>query len=142
FSEGFEYGLPNPPHRVRYEFYTLVRIELSNRFEKAFIPDCDKLTQVETVALVLLDIGDHEPEVRGYEAFGCFFVTLLRSSRDAEPCSREAHDNGGPEKRQQTVTGPLQDYAPNGFYVVDLSKIEGLLGISDPKQRYSVTVTE
>ena len=67
-----------------------------------------------------------------------------RSSARARwaPCSREAHDNGGLEKRQQTVTGPLQEYAPNGFYVVDLMEIEGLLGISDTKAAHSVRVTE
>jgi hypothetical protein len=70
--------LTNPPDRVRDELHALVRIELANGLEQSFVADRDELTQVEPVALVLLHVGDHEPEVRGHQALGGGFVSFLR----------------------------------------------------------------
>src|SRR6185312_980726 len=80
FGQGFEDGLANPPDGVGDELDALVRIELSNRFEEALVADRDELAQIETVALVFLDVGDDESEVRGDEPLGGFFIALLGSS--------------------------------------------------------------
>ena len=76
-------GLTNPPDRVRDEFHALIGIELANRLEESFVADRDELTEIEPVPLVLLHIGDHEPEVRGHEPLGGGFVTFLREAGES-----------------------------------------------------------
>ena len=61
--QGLEHGLPHPPDGVGDELDALVGVELLDRLEQAFVTDGDELGQVEPVALVLLDVGDDEPEV-------------------------------------------------------------------------------
>ncbi len=70
-----------PPHGVRNEFDPLIRVELLDRFQEAFVADRHELAQVETVALVLLHVGDDEPEVRRDQPLGGLLVTFLRPTR-------------------------------------------------------------
>ena len=79
-GERFQHRLTDPPHSVRYELYTLVRIELSHGLEKAFVPDCDELREIEPVALILFHIGDDESQIRRHQPFGRLFVALLGPS--------------------------------------------------------------
>jgi hypothetical protein len=61
----------------------LVGIELPDRLEQAFVADGDEFGEIEAVALVLLHIGNDEPEVRRDEPLGGGFVALLREPREA-----------------------------------------------------------
>jgi hypothetical protein len=78
----FEHGLAHPPHRVGDELHPLVGIELLDGLEKAFVADAHQLGQVQPPALVLLDVRDHETEVRRDEAFRRLLVSLSRPPRD------------------------------------------------------------
>src|SRR4051794_4087434 len=79
-GEGLQYGLTHPPDGVGDELDALIRIELSYRLEETFVADRDQLREIETVPLILLHVGDHEPEVRRDESLGGGFVTLLGQS--------------------------------------------------------------
>jgi hypothetical protein len=76
-GERLEDGLAHPPHGVGNELHALVGIELANGLEQALVPDRHEFTQVESVALVLLHVRDHESEIRGDQPLGCFLVTFL-----------------------------------------------------------------
>src|SRR6185436_10567782 len=81
FGKRLEHSLSNPPDGVRNELHALVRIELSDGLEQAFVANGDELAQVESVALLLLHVGDDEAEVRRYQPLSGRFVALLRPSR-------------------------------------------------------------
>ena len=82
-GERLEHCLTDPPHGVRDELHALVRIELPDRLEQAFVPDGDELAEIESVALILLHVGDDESEVRGDQSFRRFLVALLRPARES-----------------------------------------------------------
>src|SRR2546428_266861 len=77
--ESLEDGLAHPPYGVRDELHALIRIELLDRFEESFIADGDQLGEIQTVTLILLDVGDDESEVGSDEALSGFFVTPLHA---------------------------------------------------------------
>jgi hypothetical protein len=58
----------------------LVGVELSNCLEQSLVADGDELTQVESMPLVFLDVGDDEPKVRRDETLGSFLVSALRAA--------------------------------------------------------------
>ena len=76
-GERLEHRLAHPPDGVGDELHALVGIELPDRLEEAFVADGDELAEVEPVALVLLHVGDDEPEVRRDQPFGGRLVALL-----------------------------------------------------------------
>ena len=82
-GECLEHGLADPPHGVGDELHALVGIELADGLEQALIADRDELAQIESVALVLLDVGDDESEVGRHEPLGGFFVALLCAAGEA-----------------------------------------------------------
>ena len=82
-GECLEHRLSHPPHGVRDELDALIRIEFPDGLEQAFVADGDELTQVESVALIFLDVGDDESEVGGHQSFRRFFVPLLRAAGEA-----------------------------------------------------------
>ena len=53
----------------------MIGIEFLDGLEQPFVADGHQLGEVESVALVFLDIGDHEPEVRGDQPLGCRLVS-------------------------------------------------------------------
>jgi hypothetical protein len=82
-GEGFEDGLSDPPDGVRDELDALIWIELSNRLEQPFISDGDELTEIESMALVLLHVRDDEAQICRYQSFRSFFVSFLGPSSEA-----------------------------------------------------------
>ncbi|MBF8305971.1 MAG: hypothetical protein HW398_1159 [Acidobacteria bacterium] len=75
--ERLEHGLAHPPHGVGDEFHALVRIEFLDGLEQALVTDRHQLRQIEAVSLILLHVGDHEPQVRRDEALGGLLVAAL-----------------------------------------------------------------
>src|SRR5881296_1827981 len=80
-GQRLQHRLPHPPHRVRDELHTLVGIELLHRLEQPFVSDGDQLGEIETVTLILLDVGDDESEVGCHQALGGFFIAPLHPPR-------------------------------------------------------------
>src|SRR5205814_3870004 len=58
-------------------------VERLHRLEQSFVADGDQLREVETVTLVLLDVGDDESEVGCDEPLGGFFIAPLYPPRQA-----------------------------------------------------------
>ena len=81
-GERLEDRLADPPDGVGNELHALVGIELPDRLEQSFVADRDELGEIEPVSLVLLHVGDDEPEVRGHQPLGGFLVALLRPARE------------------------------------------------------------
>jgi hypothetical protein len=59
----------------------VIRIELLDRLEQSLVADSDELGEVESVSLVLLDVGDDEPEVGGDQPFRSRFIPGDGSAR-------------------------------------------------------------
>ncbi len=73
--------MTNPPHGIRNKLHALIGVELPYCLEQAFIAYRDELAKVETVALILFDVRNHESEIRGDQPLCCLFVTSLRTTR-------------------------------------------------------------
>src|SRR3989454_1099367 len=76
-GQRLEHRLTHPPDGVGDELHPLVRIELLHRLEEPFVADRHQLGEIEPVTLILLDVGDDEPEVGGDEALGGLLVAPL-----------------------------------------------------------------
>ena len=82
-GERLEDRLAHPPHGVGDELHALVGIELPDRLEQSLVADRDELGEVEPVPLILLHVGDDEPEVRGHQPLGGRLVALLGAPGEA-----------------------------------------------------------
>src|SRR5678816_689869 len=66
---------------IRDRLHSLLWIELSHGLQKSLVSDSDELGEVEAMTLILLDVRDDEPEVRGDQSLCSLFISCLCATR-------------------------------------------------------------
>src|SRR5690606_28549851 len=62
--------LARPADGVAYELDPVLGVELPDRLEEPLVAARHQLTQVESMSLVALHVGQHEAQVGGHESLG------------------------------------------------------------------------
>ena len=114
-GERLEDRLADPPDRVRDELDAVVRVELADRLEQSLVADGHQLGQVEPVPLVLLHVGDHEPEIGSDQALRGLFVAGLCQPRQSLLLRGVGDHRELLDVVEVLVEGPCRDGAKQGL---------------------------
>ena len=76
-GKGLQNRLPDPPHRVGDELESARFVELLGGLDQAEVAFIDQVREAQSLVLVLLGHGNHEPEVRFRKFFEGFLVAFL-----------------------------------------------------------------